>query len=39
MQIPFIYIVQNKDLINSENRYMDDSFDTQYEEKVKTLKQ
>ena len=30
LQVPWIYVVQNKELLNKDNRYMDPSFDTEH---------
>ena len=38
IQVPWIYIVRNKDLLSQDNQYMNPNFDEQYEEKQKNLK-
>jgi len=30
MQIPWIYVVQNKELLDKESKYLDPNFDTEY---------
>lgn len=30
LQIPWMYIVHNKDLINADNKYLDPQFDADY---------
>lgn len=35
VQIPWIYIVQNKELINSDNRFLDPQFDADFQQQQK----
>ena len=38
MQIPWIYLIQNKDLLSKENKYLDPNFDEQWKEQQLQLK-
>ena len=39
LQVPWIYVVQNRELLNRDNRYMDPSFDTEHQAKQKKEKE